>query len=64
MLPEGHRWDVGLGNKIFVRECYRALADAILRDAGLLPPPAADSAPTVSLRLEVNCWTILGNPGS
>ena len=64
MLPAPYKWDRASGDKIFVRECYRALADAILRDAGLLPPPAADSAPTVSLRLEVNCWTILGNPGS
>ena len=62
ILPEPYVWDSVRGRKIFVRDCYKALADAILRDAGLLAP-GADSASGIALRRQNRCWTILGNPG-
>jgi hypothetical protein len=61
VLPEPHVWSPDHGRKIFVRACYQALADAILRDAGLLAP--AESS-VVALRTGTHYWTILGNPGS
>lgn len=63
VLPEPHIWSPDHGHKIFVRDCYRALADAILRDAGLLAPPES-SAVAVAFCTGTHYWTILGNPGS
>jgi len=59
VLPEPHVWSPDHGRKIFVRACYQALADAILRDAGLLAPLESSA-----LRTGTHYWTILGNPGS
>lgn len=58
-LPEPHVWSPDHGNKIFVRGCYRELADAILNDAGL----ESNDSP-VPLKKGTHYWTILGNPGS
>ena len=60
VLPEPHVWDEYGTRKIFVRDCYKALADTILRDAGLLAPALV---PEIPLQSSKRCWVILGNPG-
>jgi len=66
VLPAPYKWDRASGDKIFVRKCYKALADAILRDAGLLDPlpESPESTPGVIRYSSKCCWTILGNPGA
>lgn len=60
-LPGGHVWDEYGTRTIFVRDCYEALADTILHDAGLLAADHGKGAPTSVL---TRCWTVLGNPGA
>lgn len=60
VLPEGHVWDEYGTRKVFVRDCYEALADIILRDVGLLAANEGKGAPT---SVSTRCWTVLGNPG-